>query len=366
MPPTGGLPPGLPLGLAEVLAHPREAGTADAERARAQLEARLRALGYQVDHQRFAFPPSALNGFPVFGAGMGWLALLLLPLLTHRPLPAWAALTVLSAGLLALGVVAWGIGMGYTALGGGMREDANLVAVRPGVPVRRWIVAHLDTKAQGHSMAGRLVAVWALVAAGLLLLGLATARLWGTVPVAAAGAGAAAALVAGFLAGRGRLRGGTVGARDNGSGLVAAFAAAEAGLEPGTGVLITGAEEFGLVGARVFARDRAALLRGTEVVNLDTLDDEGPLFLVSHDAAGGAVAQRLQGQLEGLALPLRLRRLPLGIFVDSHPLAQGGAAAVTLGRLTWATLRRLHTVRDDAEGLAFDTALRVGRALARI
>ena len=57
-------------------------------------------------------------------------------------------------------------------------------------------------------------------------------------------------LAAGALATRGRLRGLSPGASDNTSGVVAALVAAEAGLGNDTGLLFTGAEEFGLVGAR--------------------------------------------------------------------------------------------------------------------
>jgi hypothetical protein len=56
----------------------------------------------------------------------------------------------------------------------------------------------------------------------------------------------------------------------------------------------------------------------------------------------------------------------MGILVDGIPLARAGARAVTIGRLTWGTLRRIHTPRDHAEGFAFDTAARVGAALGRV
>ncbi len=81
------------------------------------------------------------------------------------------------------------------------------------------------------------------------------------------------ALAGGFLAGRGRLKGRSHGARDNGTGVVAALAAAAAADER-PGILITGAEEFGLVGARVFARHLGDG-RDTEFVNVDTVDQEG-------------------------------------------------------------------------------------------
>ena len=41
-----------------------------------------------------------------------------------------------------------------------------------------------------------------------------------------------------------------------------------------------------------------------------------------------------------------------------------GARAVTVGRLTWSTLRVIHTPADVPETLSLEVAERVGRALA--
>jgi hypothetical protein len=344
-----------------ILALPREAGTPQATAARELIAAHLTDLGYAVVLQKFTFAPSSLRAFPLFGAGLGWLALVLLPFLSSTRVPDWAALAVWVSGLLAVLVVAVGVGLGWVPLGEALREDANLIATRGNVPPRRWIVAHLDTKAQGHSMAGRLVAVWmaGLAVAGLTVLTLV--RLRETLSPGWLSLGAALALVAGFLAGRGKLRGRSLGARDNGTGLVAALTAAATGSN--VGILITSAEEFGLVGARVFAKV-ATDLQGVEFVNVDTVDQEGNLYLVCHDAKGQSLARVLEPGLSGLAPSLRRRRLPLGIFVDSAPLARTQASAVTIGRLTWRTLRRIHTPADTPDGLSFDTAERVGRAIA--
>jgi hypothetical protein len=251
------------------------------------------------------------------------------------------------------------------SLGEPLREDANLIATRGTARPRRWIVAHLDSKAQGHSMAGRLVAVWVSILAIALLAILSVVRLAGPVHPWWLGLGAAAALAAGILAGRGRLAGKSLGARDNGTGMVAALTAAEASTDPRIGILITSAEEFGLVGARVFAR-LTPNLGDTEFVNLDTLDQEGRLYIVSHDALGSRFARDLEPALAEVRLPVQRRRLPLGIFVDSAPLAKTKARSVTIGRLTWNTLRCIHTTGDTPDGLSFETAERVGRAVARI
>jgi Zn-dependent M28 family amino/carboxypeptidase len=142
---------------------------------------------------------------------------------------------------------------------------------------------------------------------------------------------------------------------------VAALAAAAAAPDDRVGILITGAEEFGLVGARVFAR-LTPNLEAAVFVNVDTVDQEGNLYLVSHDASGERLARVVRSQLAGLELPIRSRRLPLGIFVDSAPLARI-APAITIGRLTWRTLRRIHTSGDTAEGLSYRTAEQVGKAI---
>jgi Zn-dependent M28 family amino/carboxypeptidase len=128
------------------------------------------------------------------------------------------------------------------------------------------------------------------------------------------------------------------------------------------GILITGAEEFGLVGARVFARLSTGLAE-TEFVNVDTVDQEGKLYLVSHDAGGERLARAVEPQLAGMGLTMRRRRLPLGIFVDSAPLARL-APAITVGRLTWRTLRCIHTAADTTAGLSFRAAEQVGKAIA--
>jgi hypothetical protein len=346
----------------QILALPREAGTPEAAKARELVAAHLRALGFDVVSQAFSFAPSSLRAFPIFGAGLGWLALVLLPFLVSVRMPAWSALAIWAVGLGSLITVATGIGLGWVLLGEPLREDANLLATQGETSPTRWIVAHLDSKAQAHSMAGRLVALWCVALAITALGALALFRLQAPLHPGWAGAGAAMALVAGFLAGRGRLKGRSLGARDNGTGIVAALAAAAAASDRRVGILITGAEEFGLVGARVFAQ-LAPDLRSAEFVNVDTVDQEGKLYLVSHNQIGERLAASLEPHLAGLGLPIKRRRLPLGIFVDSAPLARAHAPAVTVGRLTWRTLRCIHTPADTPERLAFDTAEQVGKAI---
>jgi Peptidase family M28 len=348
----------------KILALPREAGTAEAAVARELVAAHLTGLGYTVVLQKFTFAPSSLRAFPVFGDGLGLLALILFPLLGTSSVPAWSALAAWTGGLAATAIVAAGVGLGWVPFGEPIREDANLIATRGDACPRRWIVAHLDSKAQAHSMAGRLLAVWITLVAIAAISLMAAFRLSGPIAPVWLGLGGGTALLAGFLARKGRLRGRSLGARDNGTGVVAALAAAEAAPASGLGILITGAEEFGLVGARVFSR-LTPNLQEMEFVNVDTVDQEGRLYLVSHDGRGQRLARSIEPELAGVGVPLRHRRLPLGIFVDSAPLSQAGAPSITIGRLTWGTLRRIHTAADTPDDLSLDTAVQVGKAVAR-
>ena len=353
----------------QVVAQPREAGTREAARARALIGDHLRGLGYAVEEQPFGFPPSTLLALPFFGAGLACLALPEALLLLTPGVPAGAALLVWVLGLAGLTVLALGIGLGWVNPRGEVREDANLIATRGGRPVTRWIVAHYDAKLQGHSMAGRLIAVWTCLAVVLLIGGVAIWRWYEgvAVPTPTVALGTGLGVVSGVLAYRGRLRSAQAGtgARDNASGLLAALVAAGASNDPRTGIIITAAEEFGVVGARVLARQRGSLIAGADVLNLDTLDDTGRLYLVSHDAAGEALALRCQSEIGAADWRARCRRVPWGILVDSLPLARAGARAVTLSRLDWGTLRRIHTPRDCTTGLTWTTAERVGQWAAR-
>ena len=349
--------------IEDLLAGSREAGTPAAEAARRLVARHLESLGYRVTLQPFRFHPSGLLGFPLLGAGLVLTALLVTPLLVLPGPPGWGALVVWLAGAGGSVLLGLGVGLGRLPLDES-REDANLIAVRSEATVSRWIVAHLDTKAQMQSMAGRLVAVWVVGLAAAVLTGFAVARLSGALPWWLAAPGLLLGLLGGTLAGRGRLRGVSPGARDNGSGVAAALALAAACADPGTGVCLTGAEEFGMVGARVFARGLGAGSSAVEVLNFDTLDQEGDLCLVAHDARGAELAGRLEARLRGLGPRVRRRRMPVGILTDSLPLARAGARAVTVGRLTWRTLRLIHTPADRPEGLSLELAEAVGRALA--
>jgi hypothetical protein len=261
--------------------------------------------------------------------------------------------------------VASGIALGWAPARGEQREDANLIIQRPDALINRWIVAHVDTKAQRQSMAGRLVAVGTTVLGVLVMLALAVARVAVVPPVWLVSAASGLTLAASVLCSRGRLRGRTVGAVDNGSGLVTALIAAETS-DDRTGFILTGAEEFGLVGARILAQQMPELVRGRDMINIDTVDDAGIVSIVSHDRLGSQLATRAAQTLVLSDVQVRRRGLLPGIMVDSQAFARAGARAVTIARLNWGTLRRVHTSRDTANGMNFRTARAIGAWLGSV
>ena len=95
-----------------MLAQHREAGTPEAERARALVADHLTALGYRVSLQRFRFHPSALLGLPIFGAGVGAAALLSLPRLVLPAVPPAGALAVWALVLAATACLAGAVAAG--------------------------------------------------------------------------------------------------------------------------------------------------------------------------------------------------------------------------------------------------------------
>lgn len=350
--------------VARVLDLTREAGTPAAAEAQGFLSEHLTRLGYDVRERRFRFPVAILSAFPLAGAGLGWLTLVQIPLLSVGGGPAWVALTAWIVGLVGLGVLVAGVALGWTALGGEMREDANLVATRPGSRPRRWIVAHSDSIGFRQSLQGRWLTYGATAATITAFLALGTLRLDGPVPVDLVGFASALAVATCGLSVRAGRRIPSPGARDGGAGLLAAMVAAEETTDGSLGLLLVGAREFGLVGARIAAKEDATVLAGREVVDLGILDDRGILSVMVHGDAGLDAAARLAGQLAGVGLRLRRANRFTGWFTDGRVLHRVAPVSMTIVRGDRRTAAVVHTPADTPAGLGFTTARTLGQALA--
>ena len=103
---------------------------------------------------------------------------------------------------------------------------------------------------------------------------------------------------------------------------------------------------------------------GCAVVNFDTIDDAGTVYVVRHDNRSAPLARLTVDLLKGLAPSVHERRLPVGILTDSLPLSRVAAGTITIGRLDRHTLRRMHTPLDAPGTCGYETARRVGQAVA--
>jgi len=282
--------------LFRALAISRLAGTPNHEKVREILNRELEARGFSVEQHAFSGRPArALLGVPRVVHGINLIA---------RP--------------------------------------SGLPAVRPSV----WLVAHYDSKGQPISMAVRLVGFLALV---LGLVGL----LLSPIPAVAL------LLIAVAIVSQNRVNDNSAGAVDNASALVAIFMTIDQ-LAPTTavGVIFPDAEEFGLVGARALAADRAGLFADAAVINLDGLDDVGrpTAFLHRPGPTVNAVAAALKAR--------QWRWLP--VIVDGIALTRVSRECVSILKGNWRTMRVVHRPEDTAARVRLDGAAIVAAGLARV
>lgn len=347
------------------VAIPRLPGSTAVRDAEAAIQERLAALGYRVHRQQFVATAAGLAAVAVLGAGLGWTALVALPLLV-LPVSGWPATLVIWGALGAVGLLALGIARGHLPAGAEPVEAVNLVARRGDTEPAVWLVAHVDSKAQGASLAARVVGLPLAVVGGWGLAALGLWRWVGPAPWEVAVPVVVAGLVGGAVLSRSRPGNTSSGAVDNASGVVAALVAAERLADRAdVGVLITGAEEFSMAGARAWA---ATTGRSGPFINFDGIDSRGAYRVMLHAAPTNRHrSKRLAVSLtRGLEAGggVRVGRLPTGILVDGVVLARAGMWGVTVSRGDWRTLRVVHTARDRPERVDVTAAVRAGGAAA--
>ncbi|MEP6990170.1 MAG: M28 family peptidase [bacterium] len=348
--------------LAQLARRPRPAGS-DAERdARHYAAGVLTSVGFTVREEPFSY--SAFPGryaTPIGGAALG----ATIVLAGVRALVAGGALA--PAVILAVGAGTT-IAFARVMLTWGVRttpllraEGTNLVATRPGVEPRVWLVAHLDSKSQPVPSALRVVGVatlaaalmLAVVAVALTLLGVGARTTWYV--ALAAGVVGALPVMASVVGAQ------SDGAVDNASGVAAVLAAAERlHRTAACGVLLTSAEELGLAGASAWARARAPGV----ALNCDGVDDDGA-FVIMHDRPAPAEVIAAVRAAAPIGTPVRARRMPLGLLTDSSALASNGWRAVTVSHGSLATLRRIHRPADNLLALRGTSIDAVADLLAR-
>jgi hypothetical protein len=334
------------LELLRSLAVPRLHGSPGARLVEARIRAELDRIGLEVEDLPFQF--SVVPGR--FGASIiGFVLAISIPaaaLLVHRGM-AGAAAAVLGLPVLVVAAAVLAVDLVMLRLPIGRVRGVNLLARPAGGRARFLVVAHRDSKSQPLPLILRVGGAAATVVAWLALL----------VIVAAGGAAPLVIAVAGAFGGTGGLLlaccgigNRSDGALDNASGVAALLRIAEIEAERGSGdvaFLVTDAEEYGLAGARAAAGSFPDV---EAVINLDGLDDLGPMVLIEGRAPMAAVATRLTWTIDQAAaareLQLRHRGLPPGLLLDHVPFSKTGLYAFTIMRGNLRSLARVHRPGD--------------------
>jgi hypothetical protein len=355
-------------GLFESIAAPRIAGSERLREVEGVISQRLTQSGYSVQFQRFRASPRALAAVSLFGAASGWTALILGPFLIIE-LRGWPVLLT-GLGAIALAVLlAGGVAAGVIPYNGLEVETVNMWAGRGGI-TRFWLVAHSDSKSQGLSLAGRVLVLMTL-GLGLTSMILALAfRTFVPLPWWAAAPPVFLTVLAGAALSRGVFSNDSPGAVDNATGVIAVLVAAERlANRDDVGVLITSAEEFGMVGARVWVAGGHA--QG-DFINFDGLDSCGEYRITRHGRRGSPARQRAEQiaevmgrELIGAGGTLSRLGLPAAVLVDGKILEEGGMRGVTVSRGRWSTLQVVHTRADSAGRVDIGSAVAAGTCAAR-
>ena len=341
---------------------PRPSGGEGERAARDYAASELRWLDFHVREEQFAFSTfPGRFGTPIAGVLLGGTIVTACGM-ALRAMPATYVAAVFGAGALAPGLFArWMLVDGVITAPWLRAQGVNLVATRGASAPRVWLVAHLDSKSQPLPSAARVAGV-ILVAAALVLVlasllltlgGHASRTMWwvavftgviGALPVMASVVGTR-----------------SDGAVDNASGVAAVLAAAAlVSRDVPCGVLLPGAEELGLAGARAWASGRDSGI----ALNCDGVDDDGTLVIMYDMEMPHSVVAALRAAAPP-RMRARARRMPLGLLTDSTALAAAGWQAVTVSHGSLATLRRVHTSRDSLAALRGTAIDDVAGILAR-
>lgn len=350
--------------LAVLARAPRAAGSAAEHEARDYCARVLRDAGFDVALEPFEYSQApGRYGTPVGGA-LAWITVAATSWFGAIGSPAFFVALVCLAGLAILGMWSWHmLGDGVLMLPWRRASAVNLVATRGGATPSVWLVAHLDSKSQPIPSLLRVVGVVTLATAlaitiaavVLTLAGVPLRTLWW---VGAAFAAIGAVPVLASVVGND-----SHGALDNASGVATVLEAAQSSSQDSPiGVLLPSAEELGLAGARAWGMARRQNGEQGIAINCDGVDDQGALTIMYSAKPSIEVLNAIR---DSAAEPVSVRRMPLGLLVDSVALAEAGWRSVTVSRGSLASLRRVHTKADSLERLRGDGISRTARVLAR-
>ena len=348
--------------LAVLAGAPRAAGSAAEHEAREYCAGVLRDAGFDVALEPFDYSQVPGRYGTVVGGALAWITVAATSWLGATDRPAFFSALVCVVGLAILGMWAWlMLGDGVLTLPWRRAQATNLVATRGGSAPRVWLVAHLDSKSQPIPSLLRVAGVVTLATAVAITLAAVVLTLAGAPVRMLWWIGAMLAAVGGVPVLASAIGNDSHGALDNASGVATVLEAVRSSpRDVPIGVLLPSAEELGLAGARAWVRDR----RGEQgiAINCDGVDDGGALTIMYSGMPSTELVDAIRDAAEE---PARVRRMPLGLLLDSVALTAAGWRSVTVSRGSFASLRRVHTRADSLERLRGDGISTTARVLAR-
>jgi len=377
--------PETALGYARALARPRRAGSGEDEAVAREIAQRLEQLGWTVERQPFRF--SNLVNLVI---AVEVLACLVLTAAAAWPgvIPAWIPAILILVLLTLTNRIVHAAQTRAVVLGADARRPArilprfataNLIAAPPHSPnnpsaSHLYLVAHYDSKSQFMPIVVRVTLFVAAIGGGVSFAGLTLAGLLfpALLPVANL-AGILAMITAVPLAVLLLVEVGNAspGAIDNASGVglvlhLADLLTARPDLLQRLRVtlLITSAEEFGLLGAVAYLRQ---LTRSGEpyILNFDGVGVDGNLYYADAPAQSpGHLVALIREACHELSIPIKKYALPGALF-DHTPFAQRRFDAVSLTAIGRAT-RFVHTPDDTPDKLHVRGFEQAGRVALRV
>ena len=380
------------LGYARALARPRRAGSGEDEVVAREIAQRLEQLGWTVERQPFRF--SNLVNLVI---AVEVLACLMLTAAAAWPsvIPAWIPAILILVLLALTNRIVHAAQTRAVVLGADARRPArilpqfattNLIAAPPHSPnnpsaSHLYLVAHYDSKSQFIPIVVRVTLFVAAIGGGVSFAGLTLAGLLfpALLPVGNL-AGILAMITAVPLAVLLLVEVGNAspGAIDNASGVglvlhLADLLTARPDLLHRLRVtlLITSAEEFGLLGAAAYLLQNESHLRqhtrsrGPYILNFDGVGVDGNLYYADAPAQSpGHLVALIREACYELSIPIKKYALPGALF-DHTPFARRGFDAVSLTAIGRAT-RFVHTPDDTPDKLHVRGFEQAGRVALRV
>jgi hypothetical protein len=367
--------------LAELARAPRAAGSAAEHDAREYCARVLRAAGFDVALEPFEYSQlPGRYGTPVGGA-IAWITVAAMAWLGVTGAPSRLVALVFGVGLAMLGLWSWRmLGDGVLTIPWRRASAVNLVATRGTSAPRVWLVAHLDSKSQPIPSLLRVAGLVVLATALAVALAGVLLTLAGAWPRTLWWAGAALATMGAAPVLASVIGNDSNGALDNASGVATVLEAAQTSApDVPIGVLLSSAEELGLAGARAWARRRklpdvrnsdrrceapegGAINSPKIAINCDGVDDRGALTIMYSGKPSIEIIDAIRSAADE---PTNVRRMPVGLLLDSVALTDAGWRSVTVSRGSLESLRRVHTRSDSLERLRGDGIGSTARALVR-